>query len=221
MYYVNCIFADSSPEAFLYVFWGSSSKTDVYRVIQGKISWINITLEMIPFFKFQGYTTKGSDILMVGGQKRTNEGYRDANNCVIKYNTKNKAFKSLLKFIFSRRVPTVFTLNSHLYVTGSRKNHLKEGDLNMYKLDLINKTATWQISNVTLPFPIAFTHAVVINNRVYICSSGGNSNRWRTFGTKHRTSVIMWKQGMTAWKSLPDLNIPRQHHCTVTGEGLG
>ena len=204
MYYVNCLFADSSSEAFLYIFGGSSSKIDVYRVIQGKMSWINITLEMIPFFKFQGYTTMGLDILMVAGQKRTDEGYRDAN-------------PNNPKFSFSRHVPTVFTLNNHLYVTGSRKNNLKESDLNMYKLDLNNKKAIWRTTNVTLPFPIAFTHAVVINNTVYICSSGGNL----TYATKNRTSVIMWEQGMAAWKSLPHLNIPRKLHCTVTGEELG
>ncbi len=205
-------FADSTLEPYLYVFGGDRSRTDVYRVLQGKITWINSGPEMNPYFKFQGYTNMGSDILMVAGKKCIGRSIYPVNSCVIRYNTKEKTFISLPKFKFLRDVPTVFAILSHLYVTGG-----KERDLKMHVLDLNNKKGIWQISNVSLPFPVMFTQAIVINNTAYICSSGGNL----TYTTKKRTSVIMWTPGMAAWKSLPHLNIPRKLHCTVTGEELG
>ncbi len=79
----------------------------------------------------------------------------------------------------------------------------------MESLDLTNKSAEWKLETVQLPYHTKYTQALVIKNRVYICTSGY---------PEARKTVITWAPGETQWSHLKaEMSVARGSlPCSVT-----
>ncbi len=216
-------FSDLLTAAYLFVIGGANSiATNVYLVEHGNITWLCRGPDLDTKYEWTeaGFTTMGSDIVMAGGYTWGQTSIQIQPR-VVTYKTKHRVFDEMKLMRIARNSPAMFSLEGRVYaVGGCMPKELKSWKMEYTNLQVnMNKgRKTWIYSNVELPFDVCYSSAVVVNGAVYICSSGGSSLRRNIIPhtIKSRKSVIMWKPGMLEWKSLEEMHIARQLHCTLT-----
>lgn len=147
-----------------------------------------------------GSTVHGGCVFLIGGYQP-----KQANM----YNAITGFYERLPDLDAGRaKGPSTYVLSDTLYVSGG---HNWETLSSTSQLSL-SDGGGWTSSPVSLPFPVAYSQAVVVADRVYI--AGGFKGEKR-----YLKSMISWAEGESSWKEHADMSDARGGHGTVFCNG--
>ncbi len=189
----------------------SHTSVDVYKIINGTITWSHQGKESSVGWTRAGRAVHGDSVYIAGSHTYKN-GQESNVYEAKKYDVTRDEWIMLPHLKWgTRNGPVVFIQGDKLYSTDGdtlRDKHLT------HELDLTSLSDGWKESSTHLSHNVFNPHAVVtVQGTIYVCGNHGN------FSVKNLHS---WNPSTdNFWKRLADMNIDRRTGSCLVSDGIG
>ena len=178
------------------------STVDVYNLSEGHVQWSQHKKDAPFGWSRAGVASDDKYFYIVGGSRKLNDTVQY--KAAVRYDPEGGLWDELPHIQIRRsKGPAVFIIDHQLFAIGGAMSSVESEVLN-----LSESNATWQIMNVTFPYTLYDTNAVVVGRTAYICSSGDSPTK----------TILSWTPGEKFWNQTltPMKHERRNVHCTVS-----